>query len=132
MKEKRIKTEREWFDYNTPLAYDCHVEFVETSVFTRQITQLLSDESYLSLQKELIDNPKKGDLIVGGGGIRKIRWRLGNNQGKSSGIRTIYYYKESDEKILMLFAYPKNVADNLTDNQVAILGELAKEFHDEK
>jgi len=32
----------------------------------------------------------------------------------------------------MLFAYPKNVADNLTDKQIAVLRELAKEFHDEQ
>ena len=129
---KRLKFLSDWIDYNTPMTYCRGVVFVETSLFTKQIMQLLSDESYLSLQRELVDNPKRGELIVGGGGIRKIRWSLDNDKGKSGGIRTIYYYKESDEKILMLFAYPKNVADNLTDKQIAVLRELAKEFHDEQ
>ena len=114
------------------MAYSMAVVFIETSIFTKQITQLISDESYLGLQRELIKNPKKGSLIVGGCGIRKIRWSLDNNQGKSGGIRTIYYYRESEDKILMLFAYPKNVADNLTDKQIGILGELAKEFNNEE
>lgn len=108
------------------------MEFIETPTFTKQITQLLSDDSYSELQKELTLHPKKGKLIVGGGGIRKIRWDLDNGQGKSSGVRTIYYYKELKNQILMLFVYPKNVADNLTDNQTKILSGLAKEFKDEE
>ena len=108
------------------------MEFIETPTFTRQITHLLSDDSYSALQQELTRHPKKGTLIVGGGGIRKIRWDLNNGQGKSSGIRTIYYYKELKNQILMLFVYPKNVADNLTDNQTKILKDIAKGFLDEK
>ena len=108
------------------------MEFIETPTFTKQITQLISDDSYSALQKELAKHPKKGALIVGGGGIRKIRWDLGNGQGKSSGVRTIYYYKEMKNQILMLFVYPKNVADNLTDNQTKILKDIAKEFLDEE
>ena len=117
-------------DISTPVAY-INLEFIETSVFTRQIMSLLSDISYAELQKELIRNPKKGNLIVGGGGIRKIRCNGDNNRGKSGGIRIIYYYKEVANQFLMLFAYPKNAADNLTDSQVSILKNLAKGFHDE-
>ncbi len=117
-------------DISTPVTY-INLEFIETSVFTRQIMSLLSDISYAELQKELIRNPKKGNLIVGGGGIRKIRWNGDNNRGKSGGIRIIYYYKEVANQFLMLFAYPKNAADNLTDSQVSILKNLAKGFHDE-
>lgn len=106
--------------------------FIETPTFTRQITNLLSDDNYKKLQIELSNHPKKGALIVGGGGIRKIRWSAGNDRGKSGGIRTIYYYKDEKEQILMLFAYPKNVADSLTDSQTKILREIAKEFYNEK
>ncbi|MBR5099015.1 MAG: type II toxin-antitoxin system RelE/ParE family toxin [Spirochaetales bacterium] len=118
-------------DISTPVAYH-NLEFIETSIFTRQISSLVSDNSYSELQEELIRNPKKGDLIVGGGGIRKIRWGYDNHRGKSSGIRVIYYYKEMTNQFLMLFAYPKNVADDLTDKQVSVLKEIAKGFHDEK
>ena len=118
-------------DLNTPLAYNS-IEFLETHVFTRQITGLLSDDAYAELQRELIRNPKKGKLIVGGGGIRKLRWSLENNRGKSGGIRIIYFYKELRNQFLMLFAYPKNIADDLTDEQLVILRNLAKEFHYER
>ena len=108
------------------------MEFIETPLFTKQITGLLPDDSYAKLQQELIENPKKGDLVVGGGGIRKIRWSLGNGHGKSGGMRTIYYYKEMKDQILMLLAYPKNVADTLSDKQTKVLKDVAKEFNDEE
>jgi len=98
----------------------------------KQITSLISDDNYKDLQTVLIKQPKKGDLIVGGGGIRKIRWNLGDGRGKSGGVRVIYYYKTAKSQILMLFAYPKNVADNLTDKQTAVLASIAKEFFNER
>lgn len=65
-------------------------------------------------------------------GIRKIRWSVNDNQGKRGGVRVIYYYKVNRSQILLLFAYPKNVADNLTDSQKGILKEIAKEFYNER
>ena len=56
------------------------VELVETSVFTRQITSLLSDDEYRRLQIQLVANPALGSLIRGGGGIRKIRVALGSRR----------------------------------------------------
>lgn len=47
--------------------------FLETPVFTRRITALLSDSEYAALQGALIVNPEAGDLIPGTGGLRKIR-----------------------------------------------------------
>ncbi|MBO7429777.1 MAG: type II toxin-antitoxin system RelE/ParE family toxin [Spirochaetia bacterium] len=105
--------------------------FIETPIFTHLITELLDDDNYSRLQTELVINPDKGALIVGGGGIRKIRWSLGKGRGKRSGVRIIYYYKDSKGQILMLYVYPKNVADNLTAKQKKILNQIAKEFYNE-
>lgn len=55
------------------------------------------------------------------------RWAL-PNRGKSGSIRIIYFYKNANNQIYFLFAYPKNVADNLTDNQVNQLAKLVKEL----
>jgi len=114
------------------MAYIIYMTFIETKVFTRQITELISDENYKALQEELIKHPKKGSVIVGGGGIRKIRWNMGDGRGKSGGIRTIYFFRETKEKILMLLAYPKNVSDNLSDEQLKICKTIAKEFENEE
>lgn len=64
--------------------------FVETSIFTRQVTELLPDEEYKRLQEAQLLRPAAGDLIPGSGGLRKLRWRLAD-KGKRGGVRIIYY-----------------------------------------
>ncbi len=49
------------------------MEFIETTIFTKQVHALLSDEDYSELQEALILNPLAGSLIRGSGGLRKIR-----------------------------------------------------------
>jgi len=53
------------------------VVIIETSVFTRQVQALLTDEEYRQLQMELVFHPDMGAVIPGGGGLRKTRWSLG-------------------------------------------------------
>jgi hypothetical protein len=113
-------------DNSTPMAYILSMEFIETSVFTRQITELLSDESYKSLQAALMLHPESGDLVQGGGGIRKIRWGK-EAQGKRGGIRVIYFYKNQANQIYFLVAYPKSTQADLTQEQKKILSRLVKE-----
>jgi hypothetical protein len=100
--------------------------FIETSFFTRQIKELLTDEEYRLLQEELIIQPDKGDLIKHGGGIRKVRYGQ-QAKGKSGGIRAIYYWVDNENRIYFLLAYPKSSQDNLTDQQIARLRKLVKE-----
>jgi RelE toxin of RelEB toxin-antitoxin system len=108
------------------------VELIETSTFTKQITALLSDEEYGEFQSRLAANPQLGPLIKGGGGIRKIRVAVGS-RGKSGGARVIYYWAVRRDLMLLLYAYPKNVAADLTPKQVSQLARVVKEeFGDEK
>jgi hypothetical protein len=99
---------------------------IETSIFTKQVRVLLSDEEYRGLQSVLINNPLKGTLIRGSGGIRKVRWAL-PGRGKSGGVRVIYYWAVSKDQILMLSIYAKNERDNLTQEQLRILWQIVKE-----
>ena len=99
---------------------------VETSVFSRQVQDLLEPESYRLLQVELIRNPEAGAIIRGTGGLRKIRW-AGSGRGKRGGTRVIYYWARSRSTLLMLLAYPKNVQDDLTSAQRKALKALVVE-----
>jgi mRNA-degrading endonuclease RelE of RelBE toxin-antitoxin system len=101
------------------------VHFVETPVFTKQITNLLEDADYQRFQVTLALNPEAGDLIRGSGGLRKIRWAA-HGRGKSGGIRVIYYLIEDDE-IFLLFAYPKNKQEDLSAQQLKILRSVVNE-----
>ena len=102
------------------------VELVETSIFTRQIADLLSDDEYREFQFRLAANPQLGALIRRGGGIRKVRVAVGT-RGKSGGARVIYYWAVRREVIALLFAYPKNVVADLTPKQVSQLAKVVKE-----
>jgi hypothetical protein len=103
------------------------MEFIETPTFTRMITELLADDEYRGLQNELVEDPERGDLIKGGGGIRKLRYAA-QGRGKSGGVRVIYYWIKDDFQIYMLVVYPKSKKDNLSDKETAILHDFVKEL----
>ncbi len=103
------------------------MEFIETPTFTRLLLDLLTDDEYSGLQSVLVDNPERGDLIRGGGGIRKLRYAL-SGRGKSGGVRVIYYWMRDDGQIYMLLIYPKSKKDTLTDRETALLREFVKEL----
>ena len=62
---------------------------IETPVFTKRVVQVLTDEEYRELQSLIIGRPDAGDLIPGGHGFRKLRWRA-SGWGKRGGTRIIY------------------------------------------
>lgn len=100
--------------------------FFETPVFTSQIKALVDDDDYLELQRQLAAHPESGDLIPRSGGLRKIRMAL-PGRGKRGGARVIYYWIAAREQIYMLLAYPKNVQDDLTPQQLKVLRGLVAE-----
>ncbi len=104
-----------------------YMEFIETPTFTREVLTLLSDEEYRGLQNELVADPERGNLIKGGGGIRKLRYAT-SGRGKSGGVRTIYYFKSADDLIYMLVVYPKSKKDNLSPKEIEQLRKLVKEL----
>jgi len=104
------------------------MKFIETPIFTRRLKSLLNDEEYRNLQNHLLAFPESGKIIIGSGGLRKIRWQ-GSSRGKSGGTRIIYYLFSKLDTILMLFIYPKKEQDDLTKEQLKILKSIvAKEF----
>lgn len=100
---------------------------IETPIFTKLIKSMMSDEEYKELQEALIYRPTSGALIKNGGGLRKVRWAL-EGRGKSGGVRIIYYWMTADEQIYMLFAYPKNEQENLTDAQTKALRQIVERW----
>ncbi|HYM20763.1 MAG TPA: hypothetical protein VEW28_07160 [Candidatus Kapabacteria bacterium] len=100
--------------------------FVETRLFTKYITDFLSDEDYRKLQTELLVDPEKGAVIPGGKGIRKLRWAA-SSKGKRGGLRIIYYFQVRRDEILMLYAYRKSDVKDLTKIQLRQLVTLIEE-----
>jgi hypothetical protein len=94
--------------------------FIETPIFTGQLSELLTDDEYAEFQLVLIANPQAGDVIQGTGGLRKVRWSA-NGKGKRGGVRVIYYFVDEAEQFRMLLVYRKGIKDDLTAQEKKVL-----------
>lgn len=101
--------------------------FIESPVFTRQLKELLRDESYSELQWFLAMQPNAGDMIQGTGGLRKVRW-TSHGSGKRGGVRIIYFYSAVERQIRMLLIYRKGIKDDLNAAEKKMLRELNKNW----
>ena len=90
--------------------------FIESRGFTEKLATLVADDAYRAFQTELQENPEKGDVIQGTGGVRKVRMRL-PGRGKSGGARVIYLFLEKHARIYLLTLYSKNQQVNLSSDE---------------
>lgn len=100
--------------------------FVELPVFTRVAADLFDDEALQSIQEILLADPEVGDVIPGGGGLRKLRVPL-PGRGKRGGARVIYYWWPRREHCYLVYAYAKNEQSDLTREQLKQLARIMKE-----
>jgi len=101
--------------------------FVETPIFTADVSALLSDEEYAALQQHLVAQPNAGAVIAGTGGLRKIRWAVAG-KGKRGGSRVIYYHVVAQAQIRMILIYRKGIKDDLTPREKTILRRINAEW----
>jgi hypothetical protein len=100
--------------------------FVETRVFTSRLKEFMTDKAYSELQKELTEAPKRGDVMKGCGGLRKVRKEdVFRGKGKRGGARVINLYIKEADPIDFITIYGKNEQDDLTVKQKKELKALA-------
>ena len=88
--------------------------FVMLPEFDKQWANLgLTDKDLNRLQLELLENPQKGDVIQGTGGLRKLRFAF-EHRGKSGSARVAYVDFVVYEKIYLITVYQKNEKENLS------------------
>jgi hypothetical protein len=108
------------------------LEFVEFPAFTARLQTLAKEHAgdvLLEIQNDLLENPKRGPVIEGTGGVRKSRAAdPTRGKGKRGGFRYLYYYIERDGQIFLLMVFNKNEQDNLTKQQKKILAGLIREL----
>jgi hypothetical protein len=85
----------------------------ELPTYIRLADKLLSSKERQDLISYLAERPKAGDIMEGTGGVRKLRWRRGG-QGKSGGVRAIYYYHDDLMPLYLLTLFAKGDKANLT------------------
>lgn len=106
------------------------MQIVRTQRYQRDLKRIGASQADIDrLESMVATNPTVGDVIPGLGGIRKLRFRLGN-KGKRGGGRAIYFLMVTDEVAVMLFAYEKTSQADLTEDQrraaLALLQELKR------
>ncbi len=101
--------------------------FIETSLFSKILPKYLSDDEYRRLQSYLLQKPDAGDIVRHSGGVRKVRWAP-TGEGKSGGIRAIYYWKKSDDEIWMLTLYSKSEKSTISGH---VLKQIAEAISNE-
>ena len=110
----------------TLTAYSAKMIFVELTPFVDFRAKYCVDEDLRGLQNYLLASPDAGDLIRGGGGLRKLRWSA-QGRGKRGGARVIYFWHVPGERIYLLYGYVKSEREDLTPQQVKQLGDLMKD-----
>lgn len=85
----------------------------------------ISDAELDKIAVAIANDPTLGDLIVGTGGVRKVRFG-GRGEGKSGGYRVITFYAAADIPIFLLTVFGKGERDNLTKAERNALGALLK------
>ena len=101
----------------------------ELPTYIRLAEKLLSVEERQDLISYLAEHPKSGDVMEGTGGVRKLRWRRGG-QGKSGGVRVIYYFHDDLMPLYLLTLFAKGDKVNLTKGERNELADLVEALVD--
>ena len=107
---------------------------IETPDFLRDARSAgVGDGERRSIVDYVASNPTAGDLIVGSGGARKIRFAA-PGRGKSGGYRVVTYYGGGDLPVFLLNVFKKGDRVNLSRSEINELREelsyLAREYRE--
>jgi hypothetical protein len=103
------------------------VTVVETREFQQRAATRMSEAERQEFITFIAGRPNDGVVMVGTGGVRKSRWRVGS-RGKSSGVRIVYYYHNPTMPIFLLTIFAKNERDNLSQHDKNILKQVVTEI----
>ncbi len=99
---------------------------VETPAYLAAATDAgLSEEEREAIKVALSREPETGDLIVGTGGCRKVRF-AGRGKGKSGGYRVITFFTGSELPLFLLTVFGKGERSDLTQKERNGLADLTK------
>ena len=102
----------------------------ETQAYLKQAERIgLTARERASIKTYLADNPDAGDLIQGSGGVRKVRFAVGN-KGKSGGVRLFTFYWSPEFPLYLLWVIAKSKDANVSKQLVNALHEIVKELKD--
>jgi hypothetical protein len=101
------------------------ITVVETPTYLRDATKLLTEAERTAVVDAVAAGPAEGVVIVGSGGVRKLRIGL-QGRGKRGGARVIYFYHNVALPVFLLALFAKNERDDLSAGEVAEMAKFVK------
>ncbi|WGE31417.1 type II toxin-antitoxin system RelE/ParE family toxin [Actinobacillus genomosp. 2] len=98
---------------------------IETLKFEQESKKIWDEDERLAFFTYISQNPKIGDVIQHGKGVRKVRWHY-QGRGKRGGVRVLYFNVLQAGFILMIDIYCKSEKENISDKDLKKLMELTK------
>jgi hypothetical protein len=99
--------------------------FLESVIFRKWLRKNRLQSAVTRLREDLAANRLLGDVIPGGGGLRKVRMG-GAGRGKQGGFRVVYTLMVNRTVALLLDGYSKSQQDDLSADELARLIALAE------
>jgi len=85
--------------------------------------KLLTDVEQEAIVQMIARDPTCGVVLRGTGGVRKLRFGAGG-QGKSGGVRILYYFHSDVMPAYLLTIFAKNEKANLPRKELNALADL--------
>jgi hypothetical protein len=108
------------------------VVFIESQSFTRRLKQLAGDSAndvLQAIQNDLLQEPQRGEVVKGLGGIRKARIaNPARGKGTRGGYRYMHLFLPHRDHIHLLFLLDKNEQEDLDEKQRKALRQLVAEL----
>ena len=116
-----------------PVAYNSVMDkklisVVELPEFQKFTKSYLSEKECTEIINYVAANPNQGDIIRGTGGIRKLRFAISNNKGKSGGMRIIYFYHNENMPVFLITGFIKSKMENINESDCNKLKKLSDEL----
>ncbi len=99
---------------------------IETSSFLSVVDKYLDENALFALKTYLANHPDAGEVVLGSGGVRKLRWTR-PGMGKRGGARVIYLNRLDQGVIVLLTIYIKAKFDNIPAHILKALKEAAED-----
>jgi hypothetical protein len=96
-----------------------------TDTYLAQAKRLMTEAEQDAVTNAIALNPTGGVIVVGTGGLRKMRIPLAG-RGKRGGGRVVYWFHSPDVPIMLLLVFAKNAADDMSAIQRKHLTTLAE------
>lgn len=101
------------------------ISVVETAAYLAEARRIMSEEERAAVVDLVAADPTCGELIPGGGGIRKVRIGL-VGRGKRGGARVIYFHHSARIPVFLLTVFAKNERSDLSRAEVRAFAKAVK------